>query len=252
MKKDSILDTFFAREGVIAFVGAGGKKSSIFRLATAHPGKVAITSTVYTPPFRRRLNAYQIIAEPDQLQTRLEAAVNDHGRIAYAYKSDKPARLRGVPTSEVSRIHNCFDFDVTFVKADGARLRWIKAPNQNEPVVPIGCSVLVSVVSIRALGKPLSEEVAHRAKTAADVMEMELGQSIKAAHLVRLISSDKGGLKNAGTATVVSVINMVESRKDLHVARLIAEQSMARTSRIDRVVLASMVRDDPVLEVISK
>ena len=248
--KESILDTFCAHEGVIAFVGAGGKKSSIFRLASVHPGRIAITSTVYTPPFRRRLNAYQIVAEPDQLLTRLEQVPIEENRVAYAHPSDKPARLRGVSTSDISHIHEHYGFDVTFVKADGARLRWIKAPNQGEPVIPAACSVLVSVVSIRALGKPLSEEVAHRADAAAKIMDMEIGQRINAQHLARLISSESGGLKNTGSATVVAVINMVENREDLRVAKLLAEQSLERTKKIDRVVIASMIRDEPVLEVV--
>lgn len=249
--KESILDTFCAHKGIIAFVGAGGKKSSIYQLASAHPGKIAITSTVYTPPFRRRLNAYQIVADPDQLFEKLRTGAEQNSRIAYAHPSDKPARLRGVSPSEVSRIHEHFEFDVTLVKADGARLRWLKAPNQGEPVIPAECSVLVPVLSIRALGKPLSAEVAHRAEVAATIMGMKVGERITAIHLARLISSEFGGLKNAGGATVIAVINMVESREDLRVAKLIAEQTFEQAKKIDRVVIASMVRDHPVLEVIS-
>lgn len=250
--KESILDTFCAREGVIAFVGAGGKKSSIYRLASAHPGRIAVTSTVYTPPFRRRLNVHQVIAEPEQLFAKMQAAAEAWSRLAYAHPSDKPARLKGVLPSDISRIHSYFGFDATFVKADGARLRWLKAPNKDEPVVPPECSVLVPVMSIRALGKPLSEEVAHRAGAAANIMGMEVGERITAIHLARLMSSESGGLKNAANATVISVINMVEGREDLRVARLIAEQALERSTKIDRIVIASMVRDDPILEVIHK
>lgn len=250
--EESILDVFNAHEGVIAFVGAGGKKSSIYRLASAHPGKVAVTSTVHTPPFRRRLNAIQIIAERDQLFTRLQTAIEGNARIAYAHPSDKPARLKGVAPSDIAHIHQRFGFDATFVKADGARLRWIKAPGQDEPVVPTGSSVLVPVLSIRALGKPLSEEVAHRAQTAATIMDMELGERITATHLARLLASDFGGLKNAGNATIIGVINMVENREELRIARVIAEQAMVSSARIDKVVIASMVRDDPILEIVRK
>ena len=166
----SILDIFSAHEGIISFVGAGGKKSTIYRLVSEHSGKIAITSTVRTPPFRRRLNAFQIVAEPDELYAQLKSATNQHKRVAYAYTSDRPARLTGVPPEQVSNIHREFGFDATFVKADGARLRWLKAPGNGEPLVPRDNTILVPVISVKAIGKPLSDEVAHRAVDASRVM----------------------------------------------------------------------------------
>ena len=248
--KGNILDIFSAHKGIISFVGAGGKKSTIYRLVSEHSGNIAITSTVRTPPFRRRLSAFQIVAEPNELYAQLKSATNRHKRVAYAYASDRPARLKGVPPEEVSNIHREFGFDATFVKADGARLRWLKVPRNDEPLVPHNNTVLVPVVSIRAIGKPLSEEVAHRAKDAAGVMGLKLGGRITAVHLSRLLSSEQGGLKDAGTAMVIPVVNMVENKEDMRLAKLIAEQALERSTKITRVVIASMVREDPVLEVV--
>ena len=246
----SILDIFSAHEGIISFVGAGGKKSTIYRLVSEHSGKIAITSTVRTPPFRRRLNAFQIVAEPDELYAQLKSATNQHKRVAYAYTSDRPARLTGVPPEQVSNIHREFGFDATFVKADGARLRWLKAPGNGEPLVPRDNTILVPVISVKAIGKPLSDEVAHRAVDASRVMGLKLGGRITAAHLARLLASEQGGLKNAGTAMVIPVINMAEDKEDMRLAKLIAELALDQSTKIIRVVIASMVRDDPVLQVV--
>ena len=249
---NNILDTFAAHQGVISVVGAGGKKSTIFQLASAHTGKIAITSTVYTPRFRRRLNVHEIIADPDELFERIYAAAKVEKRIAYAHPSEKSARLQGVSPEAVWMIHNQIGFEATYVKADGARLRWLKAPDQNEPVLAGGTTVLIPVSSIRAIGKPLSGEVAHRPRDTARIMEMELGEKITAVHLARLISSDQGAVKNAGDATVVPVLNMVENKQDLRLARLVAEQALERSTRFNRVVLASMVRENPILQVIQR
>ena len=248
----NILDIFSAHEGIISFVGAGGKKSTIYRLVSAHSGKIAITSTVHTPPFRRRLGAYQIVAEANDLYTRLKWATRQHKRVAYAYTSDKPARLRGVPPEQVSNIHRELGFDATFIKADGARLRWLKAPGDHEPLVPHDNTVLVPVVSIRAIGKPLLDEIAHRAKDVARIIDLSLGGRITAVHLAKLLASDQGGLKNVGAATVIPVVNMVENKEDLRLAKLIAEQALDRSAKIERIVIASMVREDPVLQVIER
>ena len=245
-----ILDTFCAHKGIISVVGAGGKKTTMYRLATAHTGRIAITSTVHTPPFRRRLNAHLVLADAEDLTTQVKSALQKYERVAYAQASDKPARLRGVAPQQVTEIHQTLGFDVTLVKADGARLRWIKAPDENEPVLPSDTSVLVPVLSIRAIGKRLSEEIAHRVTDVAHIMKIQPGDRITATHLARLLSSADGALKSANQAKVIPVINMVESKEEVRLAKLVAEQAMGETEKIDRVVIASMAREDPVLHVI--
>ncbi len=51
MTDDEILDLFQARRGVICAVGAGGKKSTLYNLVARHPGRVALTATVFTAHF---------------------------------------------------------------------------------------------------------------------------------------------------------------------------------------------------------
>lgn len=247
-----ILDTFCAHEGIISVVGAGGKKTTMYRLAAAHTGRIAITSTVYTPPFRRRLNAHLVLADAEHLTAQVNSALQKYERVAYAQASNKPARLRGVSPQQVADIHRTLGFDATLVKADGARLRWVKAPDQNEPVVPSDTSVLIPVLSIRAIGKRLSDEIAHRVKDVAHIMKIQPGDRITATHLARLLSSEDGALKSANQARVIPVINMVESKEEARLAKLVAEQAMGETNKIDRVVIASMAREDPVLHVVQK
>lgn len=247
-----ILETFSAHQGIISVVGAGGKKSTILRLVCAHPGKVAITATVHTPPFRRRLNAKQVVTEPDRLFDEVRSVASRYRRVAYAHGSTKPARLRGVSLSDVSLIHSQLNFDATFVKADGARLRWLKAPDQSEPAVPPDTSVLIPVMSVRAIGQRLSGEVVHRVEEVSRIMHLKPGHRITAAHLAKLLSSKQGALKHARDATVIPVLNMVESKEDIKLARLVAEQALEETAIIDRIAIASMIREDPILEVIRR
>ena len=248
----NLLDIFCSHKGIISVVGAGGKKSTIFRLASEHRGRIAITSTVYTPPFRKRLNALEVIADHDSLFKHLAEASSSSKRVAYAHPSEKSARLRGVDAKSIRLIHEKFQFDTTFVKADGARLRWLKAPDENEPALAQGTTVLVPVLSIRAIGKILSGEIAHRTLEVARVMQIEIGQRITPLHLARLVSSEQGALKGAGSAKVIVVLNMIENKQELSVARLVADQALERSAKINRIVLASMAREDPVLQVVER
>ena len=245
-----ILEIFQAHQGIIAIAGAGGKKSTMYRLVTAHPGRIAVTSTVHTPRHRRRLNLTEVVCEEDDLLSRVVEVAKTSGRIAYAHPSKKAARLRGVSPELVLSVHDQIGCDATFVKADGARLRLLKAPDHNKPVLPLGTSVLVSILSVHAIGKPLSDEIAHHAPEVGHAMNIEVGEKVTAAHLARLLSTEYAVLKDADHVTLIPVLNMVENKEDIKLGRLVAEQALASSNRFDRVVLASMIQDNPVKEVI--
>ena len=84
-------------------------------------------------------------------QERVQAA--DRSRpIAYACPSDKPGRHAGALPATIRAIHDDGGFAATYVKADGARMRWIKAPSSDEPMLVPGADVVIPVVSARSIG----------------------------------------------------------------------------------------------------
>lgn len=249
---DDILGLFQARDGVISIVGAGGKKSTLYRLAAAHSGRIAITSTVYTPPFRKRLAAEVVIAGTRELAGAVAAAAKHCNRVAYALPSEKPARFKGVPPDQVTAIHKDVGFDTTFVKADGARLRWIKAPGVDEPQIPQTSTTVIPVVSVRAIGQPLTGETAHRWQLVARITGLAEGETITAVHMARLLASREGALKNSGDAVVIPVINMVETNTQRTLATAAAEQALNMSERISHVILAAMAQPQPVVAVIRR
>ena len=250
MMSYDLLDVFEAHSGIVSLVGAGGKKTTLYRLAGVHKGRVGVTATVLTPPFRKRLNADVVIANASDLLEKVGASAKNNPRVAYAHPSDKPARLGGVAPSLVAAIHNNAGFDLTLIKADGARLRWLKAPSDLEPACPQQTTTLIPVLSIRAVGQPLTAEIVHRADLVSAIAQAEIGTVLTATHLSRLLAAEEGALKNAGSATVIVLINMVESKQQRRSARLVADQALAASDKIKHVVIASMVQDNPVVDVI--
>jgi len=247
----SLVDALAIQGGIVCFVGAGGKKSTLYRLAAVCPGRVAVTATVHIPPFPEALNAHRMVAE---YSTLLEAVRHTrmHRTVALAQPSIKPGRLRGLAPSEVPHIHEAGAFDVTLVKADGARSRLIKAPASDEPQLPEHASMVVPIVSARAIGERLSDSIAHRADRISAVTGVEPGETITPEHVARLLTDEQGALKGIGKATVVPLINMVDEPEQEALARQVAKWALALTRRFDRVVLASMLRDAPIVAVITR
>ena len=61
------------------------------------------------------------------------------------------------------------------IKADGARMRMVKAPAENEPVLAPEIATVLALVSVRALGRPLDETVAHRPERVAAIRSWRKG-----------------------------------------------------------------------------
>ncbi len=251
-----LLDLLAARTGIVCAVGAGGKKSTLYRLAEAHrlagAARIGLTCTVTMGPPPRQLPDHELIAGSDVLAATVPALAGRHRLLVYAQPSTKPGRLGGVPVELIARLHAAGGFAVTLVKADGARMRWIKAPHEDEPVLPDGMTTLLPVVSARALGRRLDLAVGHRIERLAAVTGAAPGERLSPIHLARLLTSEQGALQRAGAAVVVPILNMVDDPAARSGAREVAELALAATDRFDRVVLASMIAADPVIEVIAR
>ncbi len=246
-----LLDLLHARSGIVCATGAGGKKSVLFALAARHPGRVAFTTTVHTLPPPEALGARVVIAPDERLEDRLRA-LGDVRFVAYACPGDKPGRLTAVPVARIDALHAALVFDLTLVKADGARMRWVKAPAEDEPVLPAGMTTLVPVMSARALGELLGDRIAHRPERLAALTGAVPGERFLPQHAARLLASPDGLLKGAGDARVAPLINMVDDPARLQLATETARQALAMTARFDRVVLARLKDPDPVVAVIER
>jgi len=251
-----LLDLLAARRGLVAAVGAGGKKSTLYRLAEAHrlvgSASVGLTCTVTSGAPPKSLIEARLVAAPERLAAELPPLARLHHLVAYAQPSPKPGRLGGLPGELIARLHDAGDFTVTLIKADGARMRWIKAPRDDEPVLPEGVATVLPVISIRALGQPLDPATAHRIERVAAVTGAAPGEPLGPIHLARLLTSTQGALQRVGDAVVVPVLNMVDDAARQAAAREVARLALAASNRFERVVLTSMIAADPVVEVVGR
>lgn len=249
---DELLDVLCARSGVVCAVGAGGKKTTLYRLLRAHPGRAAFTSTVFTYTFPADLAAHPIVDAPDRIVARVLEAAGTRPKLAFACPSDKPGRLVGLTPAQVTECHVRGGFDVTLVKADGARMRVIKAPDAHEPNIVPGATTVLALVSARAIGLPLSSRCAHRPERVAAVTGAREGEPLTSLHLAKLIASPDGLLRGVGSARVVPVINMADSEVERTAALEAARIALDSSDRYDRVVVAAMHAEMPIVAVLER
>ena len=246
MAVEPLLSALHATGGVVCLVGAGGKKTTMYALAAVHPGRVALSSTSHMYVYDEAcVDAVIGVNEG-------EPVARGSGRvIAFAGPTETPKRVGGLPPDRIRTIWQDGDFDLFLIKADGARARWIKAPERYEPIVPSFANTVIPVVSARVIGRRLEDGIAHRPERAASLMNIAVETPIEPEHLARLLSAPEGGLKGVGDATVVPLINMVDDDDIQRAARTAAVAALAATSRFSRVVLACM-KQRRVVEIVER
>ncbi len=247
-----LLDTLEARSGLVCAVGAGGKKTTLYQLAMSHPGAVGLTSTVPTAHFPDSLGAHEVIADGGLIVDAVIEAAAQHRLVAFSRPDVKKARYGGLRSETIAQIRDAGTFDVILVKGDGARMRWIKAPDEDEPLIPEGTTTVLPIVSAKAIGEPLNEGIAHRLHLVETVTGADYGEIIRPAHIARLLASENGALKGVGDATVVPIINMVDNEELEDAAVEAAEAALEMTERFDRIALTCHLSAERLVAVVSR
>jgi probable selenium-dependent hydroxylase accessory protein YqeC len=226
----------FEPSGVVSIVGAGGKKSTLYALASELE-RAVVTATVRIPFFDDRVE--RLVVTDDPART---VRANDAWPLGVVPGRDGDReRYLGYAPEAVDALAADADAPI-LTKADGARTRWLKAPNDDEPQIPSATDLVIPVVSARVVGEPLDARRVHRPERVAAITGRSIGESVRAEDLVAALTHDRGGLKRVPSdARVVPLINMIDDDALASTAREIAD-GVRSHPRIDRVVLGRMDR----------
>lgn len=249
---------------LVAFVGAGGKKTAMRHLvdeAAARGRRVGYTTTTHMPPpgdlplVVASATAVRAAASDGFASAAAggdEAASDDaadqgpaDGAVAFAAEQvedpDRAAeKVRGFEPALVDDVFASAGFDWLLVKADGARRREFKAPGPDEPQVPRRATTVVPMASVRVVGEPLTANQVHRPERVADLTGLAVGDAVTPEAVATVLASRAGGLRGApATATVVPTVNKADTADERGVAREIIEGVLARTERTPRGLVTS-------------
>ena len=143
--------------------------------------------------------------------------------------------------------------DHIIVEADGAKGLPLKAPGEQEPVIPSATTLLIPIVGIDAVGKPLNKEQAFRPERIAELTGTKLGDPITPHLIGTLMVHPQGLCKGVPSgARIVPFINKVETTEGLTKAREVAQEVLAEGHEIERVVLSKLFFHYPIVEIIER
>jgi probable selenium-dependent hydroxylase accessory protein YqeC len=238
----NVVEALEAQRGPTCVVGAGGKKTTMATLAGALE-RAVVTATVRIPIFDDWVDQVVVTADP-------VSAVETAGGwpLGLVPERERDDRYLGYDRAKVDELA-ALDVPV-LVKADGARMRRFKAPNDREPQIPESAETVVPIASAHVVGQPLTEDRVHRVERVAALTGLEPGDEIRPVDVATVLASDRGGHKDVPDgATVIPLLNMVDDDELEETARSVAAEIHERAD-VPRVVLAEMRAERPLVAVV--
>jgi probable selenium-dependent hydroxylase accessory protein YqeC len=248
------LEEAFSLQGreVISLVGGGGKTTLLFALAaelSSHRRGIILTTTtkIWEPAPSPSFGLFLSTQFPEMSQW-ISTHLGSYPYLIVAQEKLGNGKLRGIPPQWVERLASIPGVDFFLVEADGAAGRSLKAPREDEPVLPENTSLLVPVVGIDALGCPLDERHVFRAELAARLLRLNPGceatPEIVASLLALIVKKLPSG------ARVIPFINKVDLPGSLEKGRSLARFLMnCEPLHSARVVLGHAALSPPAKEI---
>lgn len=210
------------RKDVVSLVGAGGKTSLMYLLGNYFDNSLMTTTTKLFVPEQK----FHVGDLPSTIEGSLIAA-----------KKQVEDKLFGFECSEIKSFYNEFDF--TFIEADGARMKNLKAWNEFEPVICDFSNKTIGVLDISTVGLN-TEETVFRLEEYAKITD--LNEVVTIDNLVDIVLSEQGLFKNSNHK--ILFINKVENAELADQSfELVRKLLMDQRFCLDRIVIGSIFND---------
>ena len=222
----------------IAFVGAGGKTTSMFTLARELPMPTLITCTTH-------IGAWQLMEADRHIVNESIADLVELGNgkvTVFTGPPDLDQRLSAVTPELLHRLRleSLRHGWPLLIEADGAHEKPLKAPREGEPQLPSFVEVVVVSAGMSGLGKKLDSESVHRPDIYAQLSGLEPNASITGDAIGGVLMHARGGLKDIPPpARRIALLNQADTADLQAEARRIAR---SLETCYDAVVIATLRR----------
>lgn len=224
------LDEAVGRFSSTAIVGAGGKTSTLFRLARTWRRSVFLANSAHLGLDQMRLadHLYEIQRMEDIPD--FDGGVPEGISLFCGPELAGRGRVSGLGVDVLDALRQRAERFSTplIIEADGARGLALKAPAEHEPPVPAFVDGVIVVAGLTGLGKNLDERSVFRPEIFSRLSGLVLGGRIDETALARVLCHPQGGLKNipAGAKRIV-LLNQADEERMVEPAARLAQNLLA-------------------------
>jgi molybdenum cofactor cytidylyltransferase len=249
----------FSKNDCISFIGSGGKTTAMFQIARQYSCSVLVTTTTHIGAWETELADQHIILD-DSNKVKVANLKDYKGVTVLTGPRTPDDRFRSPTLAELDDIYRYAQNEEIplLIEADGSRRKPLKAPGDNEPVIPSFSTCVVNVVGLTGIGKPCGKEWVFRPEKFAEISGTIVGEKITSDSVVRVLTSKFGGLKNIkGEMNRFLILNHADNiqlqalagrmadallpfYEKIGISKLITEQQLiARKKTIAGIILAA-------------
>lgn len=182
-------------KSVVAFVGAGGKTTAMFNLAREFNFPSIITTTTKMGIDQANLADVHV-----NLKGKLPEA-SDFGNEKVTIVTDgliaNRTRWQGLDDMQISRLRNLSAVfsRALLIEADGAKTLPLKAPGEDEPIIPDFVDQVIVIAGLGAVGNVLDEGNVFRPALYSELSGHDKSQPVSLESIARMLVNPMGGLK---------------------------------------------------------
>jgi len=241
---------------LISLVGAGGKTTLMFRLASdlSSEGKKVVTTTTtkILEPSPEESPLLIVHGDEATLKQSVISRLSQCRHMTIASERLGEGKLKGISTSLVDELWGLDEVDYLIVEADGASGRPIKAPREKEPVIPSATTLVVAILGVDGEGKELNATNAFQPERISRITGIPIGEKVTDEAMAVLMTDPEGIVKGVPPAArVIVFLNKVDLRDGLVKGRRIGQKIIERRRpQIERIILGQLRTQPAVAEVI--
>ncbi|MGZ8451347.1 MAG: selenium cofactor biosynthesis protein YqeC [Candidatus Binatia bacterium] len=237
------------RGEMVSLIGAGGKTTTLFRLAKELRDQgcklLVTTTTKFSKPTKPHIDRLFLV---DDVQALLDvcADIAAPAIIGAGCGVNREGELLGMPAPWLDRLNLDGAFDAILIEADGAASGLFKIPADGEPVIPESCQTTVWIVAIKILGKPLTDQWVHGSARARELLGLPAQALVSEEILLQLVQHEEGCLKGIPPASrKLALINQADSPAEMAAAQALGEK--LQKLNFDKVVITSHASVEPII-----
>jgi probable selenium-dependent hydroxylase accessory protein YqeC len=213
---------------------------------------VTTTTTRILKPASGETGFLFIDPDEEKIMDFVRRQLDQHHHITVAIERLESGKLKGVSANLVNGLSSLPGIDTIIAEADGAAGRPVKAPRENEPVIPISTSLVVAVLGVDGMERELDEKNVYQPERVSKITGIPVGERLTDEAMAALMTHSEGIFKGAPSSSrVVAFLNKVDIPNGTAKAKSIAQKILNKRHRqIERVVLGQLRGEPPVAEVI--
>jgi len=232
----------------ITLVGAGGKTSLLYRLSKEIESKglsvIITTSTKIFFPKKEECEDV-IIKKEEELKNSLPSILKRKKRIVIGTKILPNNKIDSLSTKFLNELYMKREADVILCEGDGAKGRFLKAPNLTEPIIPKKTTLLIPVLGLNGIGNIFDDNVVFRPRFFEKITNIKLGEIILEEKLLPLFSSPEGIMKGSPSdCRIIPFFNQADEKRNHGKGQKLAKMILESVPSIKKVIIGSARNKD--------